>query len=189
MLLSLLNKYPVITWCCVSVPEACSAFPSSVWMWAIRPCFIIFGTSFMLLEHQCLSLASSLHQPLLLSWLELKKMCANFLLFHVSYMRWDPPTTNENIIERHLQRNAWSNTALPSRKALQTHPLRHRENVTQVQLTPKGEGPTGFTFKLAPLKTPPDCSLWLRLVPNTVSAICLLELELLFATAKWTISL
>lgn len=99
----------------------------------------------------CLWLAC--YQPLLLAWLELKKMCANFLLFHVPCMREGSPTVYDNMMEIHLQRNAWSNRARPplqkssANTLLETHKFRWCQRARAHWLH----------FQGALLRTPPDC--------------------------------
>lgn len=84
MLLWLLkDECPVITWCCVSVPEACSAFPSSVWTWAVGLCFQRDFRHLFRVTGTSIPVCSLLHQPLLLTWLE-DSMCKFSSIPHVT---------------------------------------------------------------------------------------------------------
>lgn len=130
----------------------------------------------------CLWLAH--YQPLLLAWLELKKMCANFLLFHVPCMREGASTLYDSMMERHLQRHAWSSTAPPPGQKSSANTLLETPKFSWCQ---RARLHHWFHIKGALLRTSPDCPLRPHAVPNTVSAICLLELELLFLTVKWSV--
>lgn len=100
---------------------------------------ILFGTSFMLLKHQYPSLASSSH-PTSVANLEFKKICAIFYSSNVSCIRWNPSTIYENMIERHLQKNAWSNTAPPSK--------RHREPAHKFNWRQRAKAPFALLLRV-----------------------------------------
>lgn len=119
----------------------------SVLFLALLPCYWNISA--------CLWLAY--YQPLLFPWLELNKMCANFLLFHVPCMREGASSIYEIMMERHLLEECLRQYSPAS---LAEKLCKHTLGNMQVQLMPKGplapllRCPSEDTSRLCPLALP-----------------------------------
>lgn len=106
---------------------------------------IIFGTSCMLLEHQCLSLASSWHQPLLLTWSSRK--CLQIFYYSTCLAGGEIQLLKKTWL-KHICRTLEVIQPRLSKKLCNQHPFRHREPEHKLNWCQRAKAPLASLLKV-----------------------------------------